>query len=153
MKTVKLGDVFEPVKGNASSFEDYHEVRGQPSGDERVVAYVSASTNNNGVNGYVIPNQKDTVHDEGRIVVASQGDGSVCFATVQLAAFISSKQSWVLVEKPDWVGRISAERKFWLCAFIRKNHWRFSFGRNVSSTRLQDLDVPEHWLVDKLPAL
>lgn len=129
-----VSDLFSVAKGGAPSFEEYDEVVLDGLADQKSpVAYVSASTNVNGVNGYVIPKPKDRVWRGGLITVAAQGQGSVGFATVQAKDFVASNQVLVLTPRPKMP--LNERDILLVAAAIRKNRWRFSFGRGVSVDR------------------
>lgn len=163
---VKINKLFTIGKGNSPSFEEYYDL---VDSEFQTVAYVSASTTRNGINGFVLPKQSDIVFKKNLITVALQGQGSVSYATVQPHRFIASKLVLVLTpnidsfkdygiiseeEAENYItsGSISIDKLAIFCAFIRKYRWRFSYGRTVDEERLGelkiDIDIVKQYLLN-----
>lgn len=142
MNRVKLNKLFSFDKGNSGSFDDYYDV--VDSGAE-TVAYISCTTNKNGINGFVIPKESDVIFEPMTITVAGQGQGSVCYSTIQPHRFIASTLVLTLVANEDEFKKhglnVDIETLSVICALIRKFRWRFSFGRTVDDDRLGELLV------------
>lgn len=152
-----LKDYFTIVKGKADSVENYRE-----SDDTDAVAYVSASTNYNGIKALVSPNlaeegqslpegtSPDKVFPADTLTVAAQGQGSVGYATVQPMPFVAAATVLVLIPKQGL--SFSKEQLFLMAAVIRKNRWRYGFGRPISPDRCARIIVPEN-IKQLLPVL
>lgn len=140
--TVKLSDLFVMKTGTAGSFDDYTDIT-DPEVDS--VSYISAATTRNGINGFVQPRERDVVYPANSITVAIQGQGSVSFATVQPHAFIASKLVLVmLVNKESFLENgltPSTETLAVIASLIRKQRWRFSFGRRADPDRLAVMEI------------
>lgn len=139
---IKLSKLFEVKLGDAPSFDEYVDITDET---HPTVAYVSASTTRNGINGFVVPHRDNTVFSKNLVTVAVQGQGSVAFATLQPHEFVASKLVAVLTPKPkgfDTNGiTLNNENLSIICSLIRKQRWRFSFGRTVSTDRLKMLVI------------
>jgi hypothetical protein len=84
-----------------------------------------------------MPEETTTIHPAGLITVAV--DGSVGYATVQPERFVYTSHAGVLTPKSP----MSVWCKLYVCALIRNERWRFSFGRAMSGNRLNlDLRMP-----------
>jgi hypothetical protein len=142
MSKAKLKNIFTIKQGNSSSYDDYFDIAEDNSD---TVAYVSAATNRNGINGFVIPKAGDIIFNPQTITVASQGQGSVGYATVQPHKYIAS--TLVLSLEPNSAEferhelNTDLETLTAICAFIRKFRWRFSFGRNIDEERIGELSI------------
>ena len=136
----KIGDFFAAVKGDADSFDNYREC--EPSATHNGVAYVSASTMYNGINGLVMPDERATVHPAGILTVAGQGQGGVGFAALQPMSFVAAATVLVLIPKAGV--NFSEEQLYVIAAVIRKNRWRFGFGRPISIARLNEIEIPDN---------
>lgn len=131
---MKVGDLFEVKRGNCSGLETH------ASG---TIAFVSAGTSNAGVAGFVSKISGGRLFkDLPCLSVAANGDGGMAFASPKNAEFYATSDVAVLV--PKW------QHAFWqtdiqskliaVAAYIRKQRWRFGFGRKMS-TRFADLDL------------
>lgn len=142
MGRVRVEDLFTISKGNAPSFDLYTDIA---EAQAPTVAYVSASTSRNGVNGFVLPARGDKVFPADTITIAVQGQGSVAYASVQPHRYIASAMVLSLSPKaaafaahglaPD-SATLAA-----LCACLRKHRWRFSFSRNADEGRVGELEL------------
>lgn len=131
---MKVGELFDVRRGNCSGIET------QAKGS---IAFVSAGTSNIGVVGFVskIPGGR-LFKDLPCLSVAANGNGGMAFASPKNAEFYATSDVAVLI--PKW------QHAFWqsdvqgkliaVAAYIRKQRWRFGFGRKMS-TRFSDLDL------------
>jgi len=139
---INIGELFEISKGNAGSLDDYYDIVDE---DANTVAYVSASTTRNGINGFVLPKGTEKVFEPHTITVAIQGQGSVAYATLQPHRYIAS--GLVLSLKPieskfsKYNLQLSDDTLIIICAMIRKFRWRFSYGRTVDIDRINVLKI------------
>ena len=135
---VKISDLFNVERGNASSPDDYS------TGN---FPLVSASTSRNGIVKHIAPGKKDRGFGSAVpacLAVAVDGEGSVMFASMQKGVFYSTVSVEVLtprMDNPFW-GENFERRLAAFAAVIRTNRWRFSFGRKPAG-RLKDLEIDE----------
>lgn len=131
---VKISDLFEVKRGSCTAIDAY---------ESGVTPLVSASTYNQGVVGFVsAPDEQ--VFPSGSISVAVIGDGSSCFACLQVRPFHASINTEVLIPKrPLEVVELVA-----IAAIIRASKWRFHYGRIVGG-RLKSLELDEA-LIDRI---
>jgi hypothetical protein len=150
MNNVKINVLFKFDKGNASSFDDYYDVIEECPDS---VAYISAATTRNGINGFVLPKESDIIFKPMTISVAAQGQGSVSYATIQPHKYIASKLVLCLTPNLDKFKEYNLsdniETLSIICAIIRKYRWRFSFGRTVDEERLGELYID----IDKIKSI
>lgn len=140
--SIKISELFDIKCGDAPSFDDYVDITDD---SQPTVAYVSASTTRNGINGFVVPQQDNEVFTKNLVTVAVQGQGSVAFATVQPHQFVASKLVAVLTPKIKKFDEIGLECNplvlSVICSLIRKQRWRFSFGRTASVYRIKMITI------------
>ncbi|WP_146200844.1 hypothetical protein [Stenotrophomonas maltophilia] len=132
---MKIEDIFSIRQGRLD------KVVFDPSGAFEVV---SATTQNNGVAGFTGPlsvapinaSPKDPV-----IAVARNGDGALMFATVHFRPLYLTSEAFALVPNADkfW-GADKTQKLFAISAFIRKQRWRFGYGRKANG-RLGPMEV------------
>lgn len=106
--------------------------------NEGEIPYISASSSNNGINGYV--DSPDFV-DGGRITVAR--NGSVGTAFFQPFAFYPSPDDVRIYQLRN--GRLTTAIAIFLCTIIEKERYRFTYGRKFGTKRMQESSI-------KLPA-
>ena len=131
---MKASDLFEIKRGNCSGLDN------QTKG---TIAFVSASTLNGGVSGFVAPIPGGRLFkDLPCLSVAANGDGGMAFASPKSFPFYATSDVAILVPRKDhqfWQSDING-KLFATAAYIRKQRWRFGFGRKMS-TRFADLDL------------
>lgn len=104
--------------------------------DANGINFVSSSANNNGVVGRVITNPNLKKYPAGVITVPLKG--SVLSAFVQPEDCYVAHQIAVLTPKKEMT---DAEKLFY-CLAIRKNQFRYNFGRQADKT-LSDIELPD----------
>lgn len=126
----KLGDIFEIVNARSGSFSSY---------DRGSVAFVTNSTRDNGVLGYVKPTESDRVFDEPAIVVST-----FCDAAVHLPPFLprGNGGSGLLVLKPRDRPLSVTQLAIYAAHINTALCWRFSWYRQVTKERLAKCDLP-----------
>ncbi|CAH1231313.1 Type I restriction-modification system, restriction endonuclease [Vibrio harveyi] len=130
MKT-KLKDIFNVTYG--SKFD----MNKMSSSEDSTIAFVSRSSKNNGIVGYVDPVEGVAALKPGSITV-TLGGTYVLSAFLQERPFYTGQNVAVLTPKFD----LSREQKLFYCVCITKNRFRYSaFGREANRT-LKDLEVP-----------
>ena len=107
--------------------------------DPNGVNFVSTSGKNDGVVRCVKYNPKNKLYLKGSITVPLKG--SVLMATIQPEDFYIAHQTAVLTP----ILQMSLEIKQYYCLCIRKNSYRYNFGRQADKT-LKELELP-----DKIP--
>lgn len=126
---MKVKELFDVSYGKSGALDQY---------EKGSIPYVSSGSKNNGVAGFV-----DTDEEPFKpysITVASKG--SIGSAFVQPLGFVASHDNvLVLVEKEK--DSLSIEEKYFVATYIDKIKWRFSYGRTLSKTRLQNVDLPK----------
>ena len=103
--------------------------------DPNGINFVSSSGQNNGVVGKVRKNSNNKLFKTGSITVPLKG--SVLTAFVQPENFYAAHQIAVLAPK----NTISLKIKHFYCLCIRKNTYRYNYGRQADRT-LKDLELP-----------
>lgn len=102
---------------------------------KRGINFVSSSSSNNGIVGKVEFNPKAKKYPAGIITVPLKG--SVLNAFVQPEDCYVAHQIAVLIPKQE----MSDNEKLFYCLMIRKNKYRYSYGRQADRT-LPDLEIP-----------
>ncbi len=138
MKLVALNTIFQIKYGNSFDLNILQVC----SPDSLVkINYVSRTRENNGVSASVQPIADTEPFEEGLITVAGSGN-SVLESFIQSAPFYTGYHVFVLSPlKP-----MSTMEKLFYCYCIRKNQYKYSFGRQANKT-LKELLVP-----DKMPS-
>jgi len=130
MKT-KLKDIFNVTYGTK------FDMNKMSSNEDSTIAFVSRSSKNNGIVGYVDPVEGVAALEPGSITV-TLGGTYVLSAFLQERPFYTGQNVAVLTPKFD----LSREQKLFYCVCITKNRFRYSaFGREANRT-LKDLEVP-----------
>ena len=127
----KVNELFNVLSGSKLDF-------GKMIPDEAGVAFVSRSSRNNGIVGFVEPVEGAKIFMEGSITV-SLGGTYVLSAFVQPVDFYTAQNVAVLTSKNE----MSTSVKLFYCHCISLNRYRYSaFGREANRT-LKDLLVPD----------
>jgi hypothetical protein len=130
MKTMQIKDLFQVTSGNKLDF-------GKMATTENGVAFVSRSSRNNGVVGYVEKIGNVSPFESGLITV-SLGGTYVLSSFVQPTEFYTAQN--VAVLRP--LVEMSIQEKLFYCMCISANRFRYSaFGREANRT-LKYLEVP-----------
>lgn len=135
---IKLSELFNISYGTKF---DWNKMTEEKDG----IAFVSRTSKNNGVVGYVEKYEDKKPYDSGLITV-SLGGTYVLSAFVQTTEFYTGQNVAVLSPKKD----MDIVQKLFYCYCISKNRYRYSaFGREANKT-LKDLLVPD---LDEIPAI
>ena len=126
---MKIKELFDVSYGNAGEINQYE------TGN---IPYVSSGSKNNGVVGFVDTDEE--LLKPYCITVASKG--SIGSAFVQPLDFIASHDNVSVLQEKEGVS-LSVEEKYFVASYINRIKWRFSYGRTLSKTRIQNLDLPE----------
>lgn len=126
---ISLDELFSIEYGN--SFE-LNKLELNPKG----VNFVSRTEKNNGVSAKVSHIEGITPFDEGTITVSL--GGSVLEAFVQPDKFYTGYHIYCLAPKQE----MKIEEKLFYCHCIRKNKYRYNYGRQANRT-LKDILVPQ----------
>lgn len=130
MKTMQIKDLFQVTSGNKLDF-------GKMATTENGVAFVSRSSRNNGVVGYIEKIGNVSPFESGLITV-SLGGTYVLSSFVQPTEFYTAQN--VAVLRP--LVEMSIQEKLFYCMCISANRFRYSaFGREANRT-LKYLEVP-----------
>jgi len=127
----RIDDVFEIVNAKSRAFDDYE------SGD---TAFVTNSTRENGVLGFVTPLSGDRIFTQPCIVVST-----FCDAAVHLPPFVARGNggSGLLVLKPKVGTTMSIGELATYSAYINQTlRWRFSWYRQATEPRLCKCILP-----------
>ncbi len=132
MKLVKLSDIFKVSYGTKFDMNKMQE------SDSTGIAFVSRSSNNNGIVGYVEP-YNDVKPLEAGCITVTLGGSYVLAAFLQERPFYTAQNVAVLMGKT----KLSTSDKLFYCMCITKNRFRYSaFGREANRS-LKDLLVPD----------
>jgi hypothetical protein len=126
----RIDELFCLHTARGAAFSEYE------SGD---VAYVTNGFRDNGVLGFVKPDEDDVVYREPAIAVSA-----FCEATVQIPPFLARGNggSGLIVLEP--IKKMSFGQLAAAAATINTHvRWRFSWSRQVSVDRLRSLDIPK----------
>lgn len=104
--------------------------------DPRGINFVSRTANNNGVSAKVQRIAGLAPIKAGVLTVA--GGGSVLETFVQPEPFYSGRDLYYLDPKTE----MTLQQKLYYCMCIRKNKYRFNYGRQANRT-LKDLLIPD----------
>lgn len=128
MKTCKVSDLFFVSYGVNLELNALTQ-------DNNGINFVSRTSKNNGVSAKV--KQISTVEPlpAGTITVA--GGGSVMETFLQLSPYYSGRDLYYLTAKVP----MTNEQKLFYCCCLRKNKYKFSYGRQANVT-LPDLHIP-----------
>lgn len=125
-----LGDLFTIRKGKRLISRD--RVNG-------ATPFVTTSTQRNGIVGYI---NAEPMFPAGSITVPYNGEGGVGYAFFQPVAFCASDDVQVLVPPND----VDRAALLFVCAVIRRERYRYSFGRKWHMARMSETPI-------RLPAL
>lgn len=129
---MKISDLFLLHPGN--NLELYH----MEAGDDTGIHFISRTAQNNGIAAQVFPHQSIPPFPAGYLTVAL--GGSVLSAFVQEKPFYTAFHIMVLEPKKE----MSLKEKLFYCMCIKKNNYRYSYGRQANKTLSE--------LILKLPA-
>ncbi len=125
----KIDDLFTLEAARSKNINDY---------DPGDFPFITSVEINNGIVGYVEPEEDDKLFDGNQIAISGLG-----FATVQLAPFLPKGNGGdsitVLTPKKDMS---FTELISFVGLFNILHKWRFSYGRKCSISRLRGLKVP-----------
>lgn len=124
---MKIKELFEVSYGNVRSIKNYEK------GD---IPYVSSGSKNNGVLGLI--NTDEELFPKKSITIASKGSIGSCF--VQPFDFVASKDNVVVLKDKEDCS-LSIEEKYIICAYINSLNWKYSYGRTLSKTRIENIDI------------
>ena len=132
----KIDDLFIVHRAKSGLFSEY---------EPGPIAYIGNGRDNNGVVGFVEPQDDDTVFRFAAIAInAFSRTPDSCGARVQMPPFIATGRSGngVLVlepRRPMSIGQLA-----FVAAYINKVHgWRFTWYRQTTKTRITGLALPE----------
>lgn len=124
---MKIKELFDVSYGNVRSIKNYEKGK---------IPYVSSGSKNNGVIGLI--NTDEELIPKKSITIASKGTIGSCF--VQPFDFVASKDNVVVLkDKEDCL--LSVEEKYVICAYINSLNWKYSYGRTLSKTRIENIDI------------
>ena len=131
MKLTQLSNLFDITYGNGFELNKLELSASSGSG----VNFVSRTSKNNGVAAKVRELPNSTPFASGLITVAVSG--SVLETFLQPEPFYTAYHVMVLTPK----GNMTEEEKLFYCACIRRNKYRYSYGRQANKT-LKKIEVP-----------
>lgn len=122
-------ELFIPERGRICNISNSNNKKG-------LFPIISASTNNNGVVGYL--NTKDkNIFAPNCITIANTGQGSVGFPSFQEKAFYATNNITVL--KPKFV--CNKYIGIFLCTLIKKDRYKYSYGRILNDKRIKEAKI------------
>lgn len=133
MKLSKINELFEVRYGVNLELINLEECSKQ---DRNSINFISRTDKNNGVSAYVqkitdvVPNPAHTI--------SVAGGGSVLATFFQQEEYYSGRDIYVLIPKKQ----LSEVEMIFYCYCIRKNKYRYNYGRQANKT-LKDILVPE----------
>lgn len=135
----KLSDLFYIYTGSKLDFDKQQQ-------DDNGLIFVSRNSNNNGVVGRIVVDDKMKVYKKGDISVPL-GGSYLLSAFVQQEDFVTGQNVDVLRPKKT----MTEKEKWFYCYVLRENRFKFSaFGREVNKY-IQDIEVPDlvpEWVND-----
>lgn len=137
MKLMKLSDIFYVRYGHSLELN-----RLKLSGTDGI-PFVSRQMGNNGISAYVEPISGVTPAEPGELTCALSGNG-VLSTFIQPRPYYTGFHVACLRPKLD----LSVYEKLYYCACIKKNRYRYSYGRQANRT-LRDILIPSP---DDIPA-
>ncbi|MEW6617361.1 MAG: restriction endonuclease subunit S [Patescibacteria group bacterium] len=133
MKLVKVSDLFEVKYGVNLELISLEECSKQ---DRNSVNFVSRTDKNNGVSAYV---QKiNEIQPNPAHTISVAGGGSVLATFFQHEQYYSGRDIYILIPKKQ----PSEIEMIFYCYCIRKNKYRYNYGRQANKT-LKDILIPE----------
>src|SRR3989344_9574659 len=132
MNLVKVSDLFEVKYGVNLELINLNEV---PQRSKEAICFVSRTENNNGVSAFVEKNNDVKPISSGTLTVA--GGGSVLATFLQPFEYYSGRDLYYLAPKK----RMSEQELIYYCICIRKNKYRYNYGRQANRT-LKDIWIP-----------
>lgn len=127
----KIADLFYIYPGSKLDFEKQEQA-------ESGVLFISRNSNNNGVVGRVVVDEKTKLYNKGDITVPLGGE-YLLSAFVQDEKFVTAQNVAVLRAK----NTMSDIEKWFYCYVLRENRFKFcAFGREVNKY-IQDIEVPD----------
>lgn len=138
MKLVKVSDIFEVKYGTNLELVNLEECEKK---DFNSINYVSRTEKNNGISSFV---QKiDSVIPNPAFTISVAGGGSVLATFFQKEEYYSGRDIYVLIPKKEF----SEIEMLFYCYCIRKNKYRYNYGRQANKT-LKDILLPESMPVE-----
>lgn len=133
MKLVKLTDLFEVKYGVNLELVNLEECEKQ---DVNSINFVSRTENNNGISAFV--QRISSLEPNPAYTISVAGGGSVLATFFQQEEYYSGRDIYVLIPKK----KLSEIEMIFYCYCIRKNKYRYNYGRQANKT-LKDLLIPE----------
>lgn len=128
-KWFSYSDLFVPQRGAINNIPDLNNTK-------KGLPVVSATTRNNGVIGYSEKAEGEQFPPNS-ITIANTGQGSVGFPTFQEKSFLATNNVTVLIpnfECNKYIG-------LFLCTLIKRDRYKYSWGRVLNETRLKDASI------------
>jgi hypothetical protein len=133
MKLVKISDLFDVKYGTNLELINIEECNKQ---DENSINFISRTDKNNGISAYV---QKiNQVEPNPAYTISVAGGGSVLATFFQQEEYYSGRDIYILIPKKQ----LSELEMIFYCYCIRKNKYRYNYGRQANKT-LKDILIPE----------
>ena len=139
MTTVPLNQIFDVINGNSLELNRLDRCSLE---DQNSINFVSRTRENNGVSAIVCEIDDVEPFEEGLISVAGSGN-SVLEAFIQPYRFYTGYHVFILKPKK----KLTASQKLFYCYCIKKNKFKYSYGRQANRT-LKNLLVPS---IDDIP--
>lgn len=133
MKLVKISDIFEVKYGVNLELVNIEECNKQ---DKNSINFISRTDKNNGVSAYV--QKMDDVEPNPANTISVAGGGSVLATFFQQEPYYSGRDIYILIPKKQ----LSEIEMVFYCYCIRKNKYRYNYGRQANKT-LKDILIPE----------
>lgn len=138
MKLVKISDLFEVKYGVNLELINLEECYKTYS---HSVNFVSRTDKNNGISAYV--RKIDDIEPNPAYTISVAGGGSVLSTFFQEEEYYSGRDIYILIPKKKFT---KIEMIFY-CYCIRKNKYRYNYGRQANKT-LKDILIPEEIFSD-----
>lgn len=139
MKLAKISDMFEVKYGVNLELVNIEECNKQ---DKNSIKFISRTDKNNGVSAYV--QKMDDVEPNPANTISVAGGGSVLATFFQQEPYYSGRDIYILIPKKQ----LSEVEMIFYCYCIRKNKYRYNYGRQANKT-LKDIlipgGIPEEW--------
>lgn len=138
MKLVKINELFEVKYGINLELINLEDCSKH---DINSINFVSRTDKNNGISAYV--QRLDEIKPNPAYTISVAGGGSVLATFFQKEEYYSGRDIYVLIPKKQF----SEIEMMFYCYCIRKNKYRYNYGRQANKT-LKNILIPEKIPVD-----
>lgn len=128
---IKLSNYFSIIRGDAKNL-----TKKTPSNSYGAVRLLSATSDNNGGNKFVIPEEDETIYEN---LITINNNGSVGFVFYHPYKFIASSDVTIIRPKDEKV--LNEKIGLYLKVAIEKQKYSFMYGYKISNERLKNIQI------------